>query len=195
MYKGKAIYQLTFILLGLLVAACVPIGLEDQPERWALVIEDGRIPSLWEVSVAAGALDGSVEVYYDETTQKHSLKLNYHHSEAAGFNYIDYTRPVDLDLENKEIEMVVHTPQDPNAYLSFILYDLNDRHAIRDLEGNGHWQTIRLGNGDVQEVAVGFDWSRVKLIRFRSIGDAGQEATQGAYLVDSIIVLGSFQEK
>jgi len=154
-----------------------------------VVVDDMDAVDDWSVGVGSNANGGSISTSSsDKKEGTASGVLNYDHSTAQGFDYVNYTLSTTLDLENNLMDFWLKQANDAHAYLTLKIYDSGSGWAQYTFaEGNDEWTYYSLKNSDFYDWGSGMDYSDVQTILFQSNGDASSTATANHHHVDYII--------
>ena len=156
------------------------------------LIEDFEDVSDWFVGMGPTALDGSIGLDASQAqVGAYAGALNYDHSTAQGFDYINFGKNTALDLTGADsIDFYMKSPNDPDIFVQLKLYDSSSKFMEYTFpEGDGQWHNISLA------VAGAFtDWgnppdlSDITMIVFHTNGDGSDSQSDGTIYLDQMII-------
>jgi len=152
------------------------------------IIDDMDSVYAWGASKGSGATSCSIITdINDKKEGTASAVLNYQHSTATGFDYINYSLATRVNLQGKKLEFWLKQPNDTNTSLAVRLYDGGSGWAEYNFpEGTDAWVHYSLQNSNFN--AYGIDYSDIHTIRFYSNGDVSSTATTNHYHLDFLEV-------
>lgn len=145
-------------------------------------------PASWSAGVGAKATGGSVSSHL--WGDREVASFNFQHSSSQSFDYIDYyVELAPQDFTDKLLGLSINRPATDDAYLELYLVDSGNRKASYTFsKGSGAWEEVTLANRDFHCWDPAFDFSQVRQLIFRSIGDISARPVEGAYLVDGVFL-------
>lgn len=180
-------------------AACLALTLAAVPlaGRAALVtISDFSSLAHWGVGGGPGGnVAGSSLTIVPDTPigalAAQSGLMTYAYGNANSFNYIDfYNDSVSLDLRGMQLDFWVKGLALPPNTVAIQLYSTSTNGFLQyDLAPGdlvGQWRHLRLDLATLANYGTAPDLSRINLLRFRAIGDAGGAGQTGSLMVHQL---------